>query len=195
MIRFLCRNSRVPFEELVANRSGVRPVIEEQFVLPAKRDNGGRLELCPDDVARELEAVFNRPVESGYQYRLVCRRILETMNSAYVDAVQTRKRYPVNWAYMNPLDMQSEGVSDGDVLQIESPHGAIAAIAKGDAGLREKVISMTHLFGELLPASRWDTGSGSNTGRLTSLTRDLQTINFMPRFSGIAVNIKAIAGE
>jgi hypothetical protein len=31
---------------------------------------------------------------------------------------------------------------------------------------------------------------GSNTGRLSSLDRYLEPINFMPRFSGIPINVR-----
>lgn len=193
MIRFLCKNSRVPFDDLLANPSGVRPRIPEQCVLPAKRDNGARLELCPADVAAELSAVFNECSDNGgFRYQLTCRRILEAMNSAYRDAQRTRQRYPLNWAFMNPDDMQAEGLDDGDTLEIRSEAGRIVAVARAEGGLRRGVISMTHLFGDLVP--RAEAGEGSFTGRLTSLQQHLQPINFMPRFSGVPVNISRVNG-
>jgi hypothetical protein len=36
---------------------------------------------------------------------------------------------------------------------------------------------------------------GSHTGRLTSLQYHLEPINFMPRFSGIPVNVTPSAGS
>nr|MDT0667794.1 hypothetical protein [Micromonospora sp. DSM 115978] len=51
MIRFLCRDSVVPFPDLVANPSGVRPQRPAQYVQPAATDSGARLRLCPPDVA------------------------------------------------------------------------------------------------------------------------------------------------
>ncbi len=48
---------------------------------------------------------------------------------------------------------------------------------------------MTHLFGEL-QASRYPLQhAGSFTGALTSLQQHLEPINFMPRFSGVPINV------
>lgn len=188
MIRFLCRNSRVSFDELKANPSGVRPVMELHYVRPAPSDNGARLELCPPDVAAELVALLRETPDSRFRYQLTTRRIMEAMNSAYRHATRTRQKYPVNWAFMNPDDMASEGLSDGNEIVIESEAGRIQAVARGESRLRRGVISMTHLFGELIPGQKGGC-RGAFTGRLTSLSEHLQPINYMPRFSGIPVNI------
>jgi len=113
------------------------------------------------------------------------------MNGAYRDAARTRAKYPVNWAYMNPADMATEALHDGDGITITSAAGCISAVVKAEAALRTGVISMTHMFGELLPSQDPAQAPGSFTGRLTSLQQHLQSINFMPRFSGIPVNIAA----
>jgi anaerobic selenocysteine-containing dehydrogenase len=189
MIRFLCRNSRVPFEQLLANPSGVRPTLPEQRVLPAREDNGARLQLCPPDVAGELAAVLAETPDQRFRYQLTCRRILEAMNSAYRDATRTRERYPVNWAYMNPEDMAQASLGDGDAVDIVSEAGEIRAIVKAEDRLRRGVISMTHMFGAMSPSTGPLAEGGSFTGRLTSLQRYLEPINFMPRFSGIPVNV------
>ncbi len=191
MIRFLCKNSRVSFDELAANPSGVRPEIPDQYVTAAQSDNGARLELCPPDVAGELAGVLEETDSGAFRYHLTCRRILEAMNSAYVDAARTRQRYPVNWAYMNPEDMAQEGLEEGDRIRIQSEFGAITGQVKTEDRLRRGVISMTHLFGELRGSTDTERESGSFTGRLTSLQQYLEPINFMPRFTGVPVNIAA----
>ncbi len=48
---------------------------------------------------------------------------------------------------------------------------------------------MTHMFGRLEPSDDPVAEGGSFTGRLTSLADQLEPINFMPRFSGIPVNV------
>lgn len=189
MIRFLCKNSAVTFEMLSANPSGVRPDVPEQRVLPATKDNGVRLELCPADVAAELEAVLHESIEPGFSHYLVCRRILEAMNSAYRDAARTRKKYPVNWAYMNPQDMQDKGIIEGQEIRLESEFGSVAAIVKPEAQLRRGVVSMTHLFGKPNSKAGPMEQAGSFSGQLTSLQKYLEPINFMPRFSGVPINI------
>ncbi|WP_317929739.1 molybdopterin-dependent oxidoreductase [Halioxenophilus sp. WMMB6] len=195
MLRFLCQRSRVSFDELKANPSGVRPQLEPQRVQPAASDNGARLQLCPPDVATELAELAQEQPDTRFGYQLTCRRILEAMNSAYREAELTRKRYPLNWAYMNPGDMAREGLAEGDSVQIRSAYGAIVAVVKGEKRLRSGVISMSHMFGSLTASRDPVAEGGSFTGHLTSLTDALEPINFMPLFSGIPVNVAALGSS
>lgn len=188
LIRFLCKDSAVSFDELAANPSGVRPQRAPSYV-EAIEDKGGRLNLCPPDVAAELRALANEPQDTNFAFRLTCRRILHAMNGAYVDAAETRKRFPVNYAHMNPGDMRALNIEDGAQLEIASSDGKIAAIAKPEPQLRRGVISMSHMFGRLVDSGDTIADGGANVGQLTSLERWLEPINYMPRFSGIPVNI------
>jgi anaerobic selenocysteine-containing dehydrogenase len=158
-------------------------------VLPAAEDNGARLELCPDDVAQELDAVLHERKDERFRYYLTCRRILEALNSAYRESSAARRRYPVNWAYFNPDDMADEGIVEGEIIRLQSGAGSVLGVVKPDNGLRRGVISMTHLFGDLGLSTDPMGQGGSFTGRLTSLQHCLEPINFMPRFSGIPVNV------
>ncbi len=192
MVRYLCRNSRVSFEELRDNPAGVRPEVEPQFVQAAPADNGARLELCPPDIAAELAALLDEQPETGFRYQLTCRRLLDTMNSAYRESRRTRGNYPVNWAYMNPQDMAEEGLAEGDRIEIASEFGAIVSLVKAEERLRRGVISTAHMFGGLTPSNDPEKQGGSYTGQLTSLQKYLEPINFMPRYSGIPVNVKGV---
>jgi anaerobic selenocysteine-containing dehydrogenase len=192
LIRHLCEYGDVTFDELQASPSGVRPDRPPRYV-EACDDNGARLELCPPDVAAELQLVLHDQTDSRFKYQLTVRRILEAMNGAYRDAARTTKKYPVNWAYMNPIDMQEEGIKDGARVEIRSEFGCITGIARAEAALRRGVVSMTHLYGSLEPSIDPLQQRGSHTGRLTSLTQYLQPINFMPRFSGVPINVRVIA--
>ncbi len=188
MLEFLCRRSTVPFEVLKANPSGVRPQQPVQTVQAAE-DNGARLALCPPDVAAELAALRQESPDAGFRYSLTCRRILEALNGAYRDSAGARRRYPVNWAYLNPDDMVREDLADGDTVFIESAAGSIRALVRADSGLRPGVISMTHMFGALHATGEPGEEGGSYTGALTSLKDNLQAINYMPRYSGVPVNL------
>ena len=193
MIRFLCKNSVVPFEELKENPQGVRANQPPQYVKASKQDDGARLQLCPPDVAAELQAVLADKGVVGFKYQLTCRRVLEAMNSAYRDSDRMRRKYPVNWAYMNLDDMADEGLKDGDQIQLTSEVGNIVGVVKGEDRVRRGVVSMTHMFGHFSPSVKPQSQGGSYTGHLTSLKDNLQAINFMPRFSGIPVNVAAVA--
>lgn len=192
MVRYLCSGSAVSFEELRANPSGVRPQRDPVYVQPAP-DNGARLQLCPTDIAEELQGVLNEKPETRFKYSLTVRRILEAMNSAYRDAPRTQKKYPVNWAFMNPADLLADGIEEGTVIEIESEAGRILGVAKADARLRRGIVSMTHLYGSLEPSREPQRQRGSHTGRLSSLQQYLEPINFMPRFSGIPINVRKAA--
>lgn len=188
LCRFLAAGSAVPFDDLVAHPEGVRPEMTEQFVQAAPI-TAGRLELMPADVAAELKEVLGEEDDRRFAYRLTSRRVLHALNGAYRDAEQTRRRLKVNYAYMNPQDMAREGITDDDPVEIASEHGAIATRARAEDRLRPGVISMTHMFGPLVSSGNPDVDGGANVGQLTSLRRDLEPINFMPRFSGIPVNV------
>lgn len=188
MIRFLCKNSRVSFEELKASPSGVRPKIQTQTV-QGKPDNWqGKLQLCPPDIAAELQQLWSENIDAAFY--LTSRRILEAMNSAYRDAARTRRKYPVNWAYMNPDDMAEKNLADGDHITLRSEFSEIEAVVKADRNLRRRIVSMTHLFGRISRRNDPVESAGSYTGHLTSLQKYLEPINFMPRFSGVPINVE-----
>lgn len=191
LCRFLCSESVVSFDDLLAHPEGVRPALEPRFVQPAPAE-GGRLELCPADVAGELALVETEQAEEGFAFRLVNRRILHALNGAYQESRQARKRYPVNFAYMNPQDMIEAGIADHDRVEIASEFGAVRSLAKGEDRLRRGVVSMTHMFGPLVGSSDPEADGGTNVGQLTSLTEKVEPVNFMPRFSGIPINVRAL---
>ena len=193
LYRFLCRESAVPFDDLLANPGGVRPALPPQFVEPAPVGWEGRLELCPPEVAAELQAVLGEAAEP-LPLRLTCRRILQALNGAYRDSAGSRRLHPVNHTFMNPEDMAALGIVEGALVEIASAHGSIRGIARGEERLRRGVVSMTHMFGPLVGGDDPRAEGGSNLGQLTSLTQDLQAINFMPRFSGLGVRVRPLDG-
>ncbi|MBW8753201.1 MAG: molybdopterin-dependent oxidoreductase, partial [Sphingomonadales bacterium] len=192
LCRFLAADSVVPFDTIKANPSGVRPVMGPRFVEPGPPDAPGRLELCPADVAQELADLAAERPEQGYRYRLTCRRILHALNGAYRESKETRRRFPVNYAHMNPEDMAADHIAEGDRIEIASEFGRVRTLAKAEARLRRGVISMTHMFGPLVGSGDPEADGGANVGQLTSLTEHIQPINFMPRFSAIPVNVKVL---
>jgi len=99
---------------------------------------------------------------------------------------------PYNPAYLNPADMAREGIENGDWVEISSDHGLIRARAEADDSVRTGVVSISHCFGFLPGESDFDT-YGVSTNLLISTDRDLQTINAMPRMSGIPVAIRPMA--
>ena len=194
LCRFLCSESAVPFDEIKASPGGVRPKSEPRQVLPA-RDGTGRLALCPPDVAGELAALAVQVPEAGFAFLLTSRRILHALNGAFRHSRETRRRYPVNYAYMNPDDMREAGIGDGDRIELASAYGTVQTLARSEDRLRRGVISMSHMFGPLIGSGDPVADGGANVGQLTSLSEHLQPINFMPRFSAIPVNVQVIVAK
>lgn len=192
LCEFLCAESRTSFETLKSTPGGVRTDIAPHFVEPAPEGWSGGLELCPPDVQLDLARLAAPSEDHDRPFRLVCRRVLHALNGAYRDSPATRRRYPVNFAYMNAQDMRDMRIADHDTVEIASAHGAIRTLAKADERLRRGVVSITHMFGPLVGSDDPMQDRGANIGQLTSLTEMLQPINFMPRFSAVPVDVTAI---
>ena len=189
LIRWICDQGDVSFDELMANPGGIRFDHPPLTVQPAAEDNGARLDVCPPDVAQEIRTVRSEVADGRFGYRLSVRRMIETMNSAFRDSGVTRGRWPYNPAFMNPDDMAREGLERGDPVDIESDTGKIRAFVEPDPGVRPGVVSMSHQWGALDPSDDPESLQGAFTGRLVSLDSDIEAINYMPRQSGVPVNI------
>lgn len=189
LIRWLCSRGDVSYEDLLAHPQGLFREDRTAVVQPAGADDGLRLDIFPADVAEELkQAKLARP-DGAFRYLLTVRRLLETMNSSYRNASQTRNRYPVNPAFMHPSDMEADGVSEDAPVRIASSHGEVVAYARSDPSMRRGVIGMAHTWGAADPAADPTGSTGAFTGRLVSLDADCETINYMPRQSAIPVNV------
>jgi anaerobic selenocysteine-containing dehydrogenase len=190
LCRFLASGSAVPFDTLLAHPEGVRADLPPHFVEAAPADMG-KLELMPPDVAAELAGILDEAEDgAGFAFRLISRRTLHTLNGAFVGSREARRRYPVNWAYMNPQDMADAGLEEGDAVEISGEHGSIKSVAKPEDRLRRGVVSMTHMFGRLRGSGDAEADGGANVGELCSLSERVEPINYMPRFTGIPVNVR-----
>jgi len=190
LVRWMCSQNLVKYDQLTAHPEGVL-LANNSYIEPAEEDNGARLDLCPADVAAELAHVRQGPTsDSAFPLRLISRRQLESMNTAYTNASKTRQRYPVNPAFMNPQDMDEGGYANGDKVEISSRHGAVIATLQRDPGLRRGVISMTHGWGAVDLVTDPEGVSGTFVGRLVSIKADLQPFNFMPLQSAIPIAVQ-----
>jgi anaerobic selenocysteine-containing dehydrogenase len=190
LVRWMTSQHLVRYDDLIAQPQGM--LLHDHAVIePAGEDDGMRMDLCPPDVAEELAQVRRGgEIDIHFPFRLTSRRQLESMNSAYTNASRTRLRYPVNPAFMNPQDMKEQGIIEGDSVEISSAHGTVVTIARRDSSLRRGVISMTHAWGAPDPAADPQGVKGAFVGRLISLEKDLESINYMPRQSAIPVAVR-----
>ena len=189
MIRQICEIKGLPFNELEKAPGGINPDLPELRVRPAKEDTGARLDLCPEDIADDLKRVRRQKV-SHSKYRFASRRLVGTQNSHYRDIDYVKRKFPQNFAYMHPDDIEEEGLSPGAIVDISTRTGSIVGVVRSDATLRRGIISMAHCFGALNPADDPLGELGGNTGRLIPLDPGRsEAINFMPHMSGFPVTI------
>jgi anaerobic selenocysteine-containing dehydrogenase len=194
IVRWMCSQGSVRYEDMLASPSGLRPENAVATVEAATEDDGARLDLCPADVSAEIRTLRERDTTDGrYRYRLIVRRLLETMNSAYTNSSRTRRRFPVNPAFMHPQDMEMSGITEGMKVEISGVHGSLIAYARGDRTMLSGTVALTHVWGSPERSADPNGKSGAFTGHLVSIETDLQPISYMPQQSAIPVNIRPAA--
>jgi anaerobic selenocysteine-containing dehydrogenase len=181
-------------------------VFEDARVRVAPRDpaTAGHFDLAPPLFLEDLRRVIAEPIVSGgsytedesFKYRLISRRMREVFNSTGVYLAALNSKGPGNPAYMNPHDMLEDGIKNGDLVRIESANGAIAGVARAEAGLRRGAVSMAHSWGDL--PERDDAGAQPQTGgctdRLIADDSDFEPLVGQCRQSAIPVNVRRAAG-
>ena len=200
-LKIAARYAPVSWDEIKSHPRGAVFEGEPQYAAPADPATAGRFALAPEDVVTEIAELAAEYVAPGqirsngrvFTHRLAARRHRDRFNSLGKALSGVQKRVPYNIAYLNPADMATKSVADGDWVELTSDNGTVRAIAEGDETLRTGVVSLTHGFGDLPDSSDYLT-DGVSTNLLISTERDLQTINAMPRMSGIPVNVNRASG-
>jgi len=200
LLAIAARHAPVAFDTLKAAPRGLLLDADPQLVEPGDPDSPHRFSLAPPDVLQELAALA-RDVDAtgrgrsyaGHPYRLAVRRLRDAVNSACKDLPSVRPRIPTNLLYMNPADMASEGIIEGELVRVRSEAGAIEVFAAADPDLRRGVVSCAHGFGTLPDEAADPRVHGASTNLLVSSVRQRETINAMPRMSGIPVHVARVA--
>ena len=195
-LKIAARHAPVSWDEIKGHPRGAVFEGEPQYAAPPDPATAGKFTLAPEDVVTEIAELAAEYVAPGqirsngriFTHRLAARRHRDRFNSLGKALSGVRKRVPYNIAYLNPADMAAKSVNDGDWVELTSDNGTVRAIAEGDETLRTGVVSLTHGFGDLPDSTDYLT-DGVSTNLLISTDRDLQTINAMPRMSGIPVNV------
>jgi anaerobic selenocysteine-containing dehydrogenase len=190
LIELLTAGSRIPLEEVKrVPRGGMFP---GEPVKVAAREAGwaGRLDIGNADMLQELERFSAPPAPSleGYDFRMICRRVIGALNSSGRD-LPRMQRQPHNPAFMHPDDLAALGARAGEVVELHSPYGSILGIVEPDRSLRRGLVSMTHSFGDIPPNERDFRKVGSNTSQLTRVETDYDRFTGMPRMSNVPVRV------
>lgn len=195
LLSLTAKDAPVPFDEIKRHELGCFYEDEKQVALPADPATAGKFSTLPDDVRAELKDLLKTTAANAaenFAFRLVGRRARHRFNSFGFTAQPALKRLlPLNYAYMNPDDMAARSIVEGGWIKIESDNGSITVIAQPDETVRNGVVSISHGFGGLPDEDNYLV-DGASPNLLISTNRDLQSINAMPRMSGVPVNIHAV---
>jgi anaerobic selenocysteine-containing dehydrogenase len=200
-LKIAARHAPVDWDEIKHHPRGAVFEGEAQYATPADPATAGKFTLAPDDVAAEIADLAAEYVAPGkirsngklFTHRIAARRHRDRFNSLGKALSGVHKRVPYNVAYLNPADLAAKQINDGDWVELTSDNATVRAIAEADETLRPGVVSLTHGFGDLPDSTDYLT-DGVSTNLLISTDRDLQTINAMPRMSGIPVNVERASG-
>ncbi|MFK7895811.1 MAG: molybdopterin-dependent oxidoreductase [Myxococcota bacterium] len=190
----LTKGSKVPLSEVKKYPEGQifeDPSARVEAGDPQKED---RLQLADPTLLAELRDVAAESLErdAAFAFQLVSRRLPDVHNSAGRDIPKLVRKYTYNPAFMNPADVEKLGLQDGDLIEITSRHSSILGVVESEAAIRTGVVSMPHCFGDV-PGDGADQKVrevGSNTGRLSSVEREIDPYSGIPRMSAIPVNVE-----
>lgn len=180
LVRWWCDEALVSYDELVANPAGI--VVDREELVQDMPDTGARLHLCPDDVRDELARIQpdGGPEDPAFPLKLVVRRKLETMNSAFIHADRTRRRHPANYIFMNADDMAARHLSDHERVTLRSAFGQTNGLVKAESALRSGTVSVSHM---------WTGADMPFTAALVSMEQRIEPINRMPLQTAIPVEV------
>ena len=157
-----------------------------------------RVDCCPPLFAEAITLArqqFDALKHTAPPFRLITLRTNYMHNSWYQNVANLKRgQHDHNPLHMNPQDMASLGLADGDHLILKNEYGEVMAQARGDDSLRPGVVAMTHGWGNqktpgLTVANRYP---GVNINALLPHgPGSFEKLSNQAFMSGIPVTIKA----
>ncbi len=201
LLASITRGSRVPLETIAAQQGGHVQDVEDVIALPADPATRGHLQLFPPGLDSELADALQdaQPrTDSEFTHLLVSRRMKYTHNSTGPEFTLLRAKNSTNPAYIHSSDLAALGLTDGELIEVRSSHGAIPAVVEASDDVKPGVVSMAHSWGGS-PAPEDGTDEkvreiGSNTNRLIDSSAQTEQYSAMPRLSTIPISIRRLAG-
>ena len=199
IFEILTRDARVPLAEVKRHPHGA--VFRDESLMVEKREPGwtGRLDVANPEMLADLaqsseglDVLGCVEADERYPYRLVSGRLVRSYNSNGQDLEGLRRKWSYNPAFMNPDDLDREGLAAGDLVEIHAEHGSIRGIVQPDASLRAGVVSMAPTYGGL-PGEQdervreW----GTNSGRLLRVDDGVDRYTGQPRMGNIPISVRA----
>ena len=127
-----------------------------QPALPgALRNKTKRIDLAPslilDDLPRAFAALFEHSPDDGLL--LIGRRHLRSNNSWMHNSARLVKGKPRHQLLMNPDDLLSRSLTDGQLVDVTSSSGSISVEVASSNDMMPGVVSLPHGFGHGRPGS------------------------------------------
>jgi anaerobic selenocysteine-containing dehydrogenase len=196
---------RVPWSELrESDGAQLRPELSV-VVQSADVDCTTRFQVAPDGLSAELGEIRRERHSYGalagfdpevHTHRVTSRRLKSVFNSSGREIEALRSKEGTSFAHAHPDDLQTWGVSDGDIIELTSPRSAIRAVVKASSDLRPGTISMAHSWGDL-PGEGGPPPDprtlGDTTGRLSDCTSAYDPITGLPVMSAIPVAVRRVS--
>jgi anaerobic selenocysteine-containing dehydrogenase len=161
----------------------------QPLVEPADGE-AGRFILTAGDMPNALNSyAIEGARDADWPYRLVSRRTRHRFNSTGGHLPALKAKRTTNPAHIHPDDLAMLGMSEGDVIRIESEVGHVFAVVEASPELRRGVISMAHAWGEPDVGIEGVRTIGGGTNRLVSETVRFDPITGQSLQSAIPVRI------
>jgi anaerobic selenocysteine-containing dehydrogenase len=194
LLKLIFPATRIPLERLRDTDGGKVYDELDVTVSPALPGIDAKLDFAPSGTVEALHALSAESPDAGddprFSHRLIVRRLNHVINSIGRDFPDSMARGTSNPAFINRDDLAALGLAAGDLVEIESEHGSILAVAEPTDALQPGAISMAHCFGDDLLSPEGVRTRGSNTGLLVATDRAYDRITGMPRLSAIPVALR-----
>ena len=195
--RFGLRRGGLSPKRLRENPHGI--VLADQLepgVLARKvRHEDGLIDLHPEEIAAEVEALSSRAASGGgdFPLRMIGLRELRSHNSWMHNSPKLMAGDRVHRARIHPNDARAAGVGEGERVRITSAHGEIETLALLSDEVMAGTIAVPHGWGHDGGWQVANAAGGANTNVLASSEPgDLERLAGMAHLNGIAVRIDPV---
>jgi formate dehydrogenase len=150
----------------------------------------GRVHLLPPDVSAEFERMQSDSGPEGYDLRLIGMREVRSHNSWMHNAPSLMPPTRRLLLRIHPDDARGHGVADGEPVTVESPTGAIVAVALVTDEMTPGTVALPHGWGHHGAWQRANAAGGVCSNVLASSRPEhLERLAAMTVLNGLPVRI------
>jgi len=153
----------------------------------------GRVRLRHDDITAEISAMMQRGQPDGFPMRMIGMREARSENSWMHNAPLLMRGERTNRALMHLDDAAQRLISDGDTVEVSSPHGRISLPVTLTCDIVPGTIAIPHGWGHK-GTGGWrvaNRAGGANVNQLMSSDpRDVEALAGMSWLTGVPVQVE-----